>query len=64
MGIDPESVLEGQGRHATLTIELFLLGEITNLTGIGDKRTYSEWMMPVSYFCMDDPMRCVTNLWP
>ncbi len=64
MGIDPESVLEGQGRHATLTIELFLLGEITNLTGIGDIGTYSEWMMPVSYFCMDDPMSCVTNLWP
>ncbi len=64
MGIDPESVLGDQGRHATLRIELFLLGKITYLTDIGAKRTFSEWMLPVSYFGMDDPMRCVTNLWP
>ncbi len=42
MGLDPESVLGGEGRHAPLTIELFLLGEITNLTDIGAKRTFSE----------------------
>ncbi len=64
MGLDPESVLGDKGGHATLPLELFLLGEITNLTDTGAKRTFSEWMMPVSYFCMADPMRCVTNLWP
>ncbi len=64
MGHDPESVLGDQGRHGTLTIKLFLLGIFTYLTGIGAKRTFSEWMLPVSYFCMDDPMRCVRNLWP
>ncbi len=55
MGIDPESVLGDKGGHATLPLELFLLGEIANLTGIGDKRTFSEWMLPALYFCMDDP---------
>ncbi len=64
LGLDPESVLWDQGGHATLPLELFLLGILTNLKDIGAKRTLSEWMMPVSYFCMDDPMRCVTNLWP
>ncbi len=61
MGLDQESVLGDQGGHATVTTELFLLDLLTNLTGIGAKRTFSEWMMPVSYFCMDDPMKCVTN---
>ncbi len=42
VGLDPESVLWDRGVHATLTIELFLLGKITNLTDIGAKRTFSE----------------------
>ncbi len=62
VGLDP--VLGYQGRHATLTVELFLLGIFTYLTDIGAKRTFSEWMLPVSYFSMGDPMRYVTNLWP
>ncbi len=64
MGLDPESVLWDQGGHATFTIELFLQGILTNLIDIGAKTTFSEWMLPVSYFRLDDPMRCVTNLWP
>ncbi len=38
MGLDPERVSGGQGRHATLSIELFLLGIFTYLTDIGAKK--------------------------
>ncbi len=64
MGLDPESVLWDQGVHATLTIELVLLGILTNLIDIGAKITFSSWMLPASHFGLDDPMRCVINLWP